>query len=49
MPSKDTEKRHDETMRPYERPTLTAAGSFKKVTGLGGHGPRDVTARHQML
>jgi hypothetical protein len=36
-------------MRPYERPTLTAAGSFKKVTGLGGYGPRDVTARHQAL
>jgi uncharacterized protein DUF5972 len=25
----------------YERPTLTAAGSFKKVTGLGCSGPRD--------
>jgi hypothetical protein len=34
-------------MRPYERPTLTAAGSFKKVTGLGGSGPRDVLVRHQ--
>jgi hypothetical protein len=34
-------------MRPYERPTLTVAGSFKKVTGLGGSGPRDVLVRHQ--
>jgi hypothetical protein len=36
-------------MRPYERPTLTVAGSFKKVTGLGGHGPRDVLVKKQML
>ena len=36
-------------MRTYERPSLTKAGSFKKVTGLGGHGPRDVMARRQML
>ena len=29
-------------MRPYERPTLTKAGSFTKVTGLGGlDGDRD--------
>ena len=28
-------------MRTYERPTLIMAGSFKKVTGLGGSGPRD--------
>ena len=34
-------------MRTYERPTLTKAGSFKKVTGLGGSGPRDVKGRHQ--
>jgi hypothetical protein len=39
----------EQTMRSYERPTLTAAGSFKKITGLGGHGPRDVIARHQAL
>jgi hypothetical protein len=25
----------------YEPPTLTAAGSFKKATGLGCSGPRD--------
>jgi hypothetical protein len=34
-------------MRTYERQTLTKAGSFKKVTGLGGSGPRDITFRHQ--
>jgi len=36
-------------MRTYERPTLTKAGSFKKVTGLGGSGPRDFAFRHQSL
>jgi len=36
-------------MRTYERPTLTKAGSFKKITGLGGSGPRDFAFRHQML
>jgi hypothetical protein len=36
-------------MRTYERPTLTKAGSFKKLTGLGGSGPRDVLGRHQTL
>jgi len=36
-------------MRTYERPTLIKAGSFKKVTGLGGSGPRDFAFRHQML
>jgi hypothetical protein len=36
-------------MRTYERPTLTLAGSFKKVTGLGGSGPRDTLGRHQSL
>jgi Family of unknown function (DUF5972) len=36
-------------MRPYERPTLTKAGSFKRLTGLGGQGPRDVLVKHQML
>jgi hypothetical protein len=34
-------------MRTYERPTLTKAGSFKKVTGIGGSGPRDRLVRHQ--
>jgi hypothetical protein len=36
-------------MLTYERPTLTAAGSFKKVTGLGGHGPRDFLVKKQAL
>jgi Family of unknown function (DUF5972) len=36
-------------MRTYERPTLTKAGSFKKVTGEGGSGPRDFAFRHQLL
>jgi len=36
-------------MRSYERPTLTAAGSFKKVTGAGGSGPRDLITRKQHL
>ncbi len=36
-------------MRSYERPTLTKAGSFKKVTGLGGSGPRDAMFRHQLV
>ena len=35
-------------MRTYERPTLTKAGSFKKVTGIGGSGPRDRQVRHQL-
>ena len=36
-------------MRTYERPTLTKVGSFKKVTGEGGSGPRDALMRHQLL
>jgi hypothetical protein len=36
-------------MRTYERPTLTKVGSFTKVTGIGGRGPRDVLVRHQMF
>jgi Family of unknown function (DUF5972) len=35
------------SMRTYERPTLTKAGSFKKLTGVGGSGPRDLLGRHQ--
>jgi Family of unknown function (DUF5972) len=38
-----------EFMRQYERPTLTPAGSFKKVTGLGGSGPRDTVSKKQLL
>jgi hypothetical protein len=29
------------TLMVYERPSLIAAGSFKKATGLGCSGPRD--------
>ena len=36
-------------MRTYERPTLTPAGSFKKLTGLNGWGPRDYLFKHQRL
>lgn len=36
-------------MRAYERPTLTAAGTFAQLTGLSGHGPRDLLLRHQLL
>jgi hypothetical protein len=38
-----------EAMLTYERPTLTAAGSFKKVTGVGGHGPKDFLVKKQMM
>lgn len=37
------------SMGTYERPTLTPAGSFKKVTGMGGHGPKDFLVKKQML
>ena len=36
-------------MRPYERPTLMAAGSFKKMTGIGGTGPKDALTKKQSL
>jgi Family of unknown function (DUF5972) len=36
-------------MQSYERPTLTLAGSFRKMTGLGGFGPRDATVKQQLL
>jgi Family of unknown function (DUF5972) len=35
------------SMRTYERPTLAVAGSFKKMTGLGGFGPRDFLMKKQ--
>jgi hypothetical protein len=40
--------RNDER-RTYERPTLTPAGSFKSITGLSGHGPKDMLLKHQLL
>jgi hypothetical protein len=39
-------QRHRET---YEVPALTPAGSFRRLTGLGGMGPRDTVGRHQLL
>ena len=33
----------------YERPTLTLAGSFKKMTGLGCSGPRDTVFNKQCI
>jgi hypothetical protein len=36
-------------MRTYERPTLTAAGSFAALTGLGPRGPRDLLIGKQLL
>jgi len=33
----------------YERPTLIAAGSFKKATGLGCSGPRDQLFHQQCV
>lgn len=39
----------DDERQTYERPTLTPAGSFKNVTGLGGHGPKDTVMKKQLL
>jgi len=36
-------------MRTYERPTLMLAGSFKKMTGIGGTGPKDALTKKQSL
>lgn len=33
----------------YERPTLTKAGSFRKVTGVKNTGPKDVLGGKQLL
>jgi Family of unknown function (DUF5972) len=50
---RDDERRTDEQQiderETYERPTLTPAGSFVNMTGLGGSGPKDTLVRHQML
>ncbi|MFC0114003.1 keywimysin-related RiPP [Kibdelosporangium aridum] len=37
------------SIRTYERPTLMRMGSFARLTGLGGRGPRDLLFRHQLL
>jgi hypothetical protein len=42
-------ERSTDERRPYERPTLTPAGSFKTVTGISGHGPKDNLVKHQFL
>ena len=36
-------------MATYERPTLMLAGSFKKLTGIGGTGPKDAVTKKQSL
>jgi hypothetical protein len=36
-------------MRTYERPTLMPAGWFKKMTGIGGTGPKDALTKKQSL
>lgn len=46
LPIEEQETDERET---YERPTLTPAGSFAKVTGLNGSGPKDTLAKHQLL
>ena len=50
---RDDERRTDEQQsderETYERPTLTPAGSFTNLTGLGGQGPKDTLVKHQML
>ncbi|MEV0504952.1 keywimysin-related RiPP [Streptomyces spectabilis] len=36
-------------MRTYERPTLARAGGFRKVTGAGIRGPKDLLGLKQLL
>lgn len=36
-------------MHTYERPTLTPAGSFFALTGLGTTGPKDLLGGKQLL
>ncbi|MGA4837528.1 keywimysin-related RiPP [Streptomyces sp. G45] len=36
-------------MRTYERPTLARSGDFRKVTGAGSRGPKDLLGRKQLL
>jgi hypothetical protein len=36
-------------MRASERPVLTAAGSFDKVTGLSIFGPRETLVQYQLF
>jgi hypothetical protein len=43
------DERRAKDREPYERPTLTPAGSFTNMTGLGGHGPKDLLVKKQSL
>jgi hypothetical protein len=43
------DERRAEDRKTYERPTLTPAGSFTNMTGLGGHGPKDLLVKKQSL
>ena len=43
------DERSTDERRPYERPTLTPAGSFTNMTGLNGSGPKDTLTKHQLL
>jgi hypothetical protein len=43
------DERRAEDRKTYERPTLTSAGSFTNMTGLGGHGPKDTLVKKQMF
>ncbi|MEE1943203.1 keywimysin-related RiPP [Streptomyces sp. TRM 70361] len=36
-------------MRTYERPTLSKAGGFRRTTGIGNKGPRDLLGGKQLL
>jgi hypothetical protein len=36
-------------MHTYERPALTAAGSFFGLTGIGNRGPKDLLGGKQLL
>ena len=44
-----TEDQETDERESYERPTLTPAGSFTNLTGLGGQGPKDTALKHQLL
>jgi Family of unknown function (DUF5972) len=37
------------TIDTYERPTLSVAGSFEKLTGLAALRPRVTLVQHQLL
>ena len=37
------------TKRTYERPTLTAHAEFRRETGIGNRGPKDLLGAKQLL